>query len=50
MSLRTGIELQDNFSDVLSGIIDSMNEAISTMSEMQQMIDNNVSAVSLGCV
>ena len=47
MSLRTGIELQDNFSDVLSGIIISMNEAISTMSEMQQMIDRNVSAVSL---
>jgi len=47
MSLRTGIELQDNFSDVLNGIIYSMNEAISTMSEMQQVIDRNISAASL---
>ena len=47
MSLPTGIEPQNNLNNVLNEIINSMNEAISTMAEMQQMISRNVSAVSL---
>jgi len=47
MSLPTGIEPQNNLSNVLNEIINSMDEAISTMGEMQQVISRNISAASL---
>ena len=46
-SIRTGIELQDNFSNVLTGIINSVNIAISAMTDMQQTMNANIDTSSL---
>ena len=41
-SIRTGIELQDNFSPVLDGIMTSVSEAVSGMEQMQHIMDAGV--------
>jgi tape measure domain-containing protein len=41
-SIRTGIELQDNFSPVLDGIMTSVSEAVSGMEQMQHTMDAGV--------
>lgn len=46
-TLRTGIELQDNFSNVLYGIIGTVNLSISAMEEMRQSIGADISTAEL---
>ncbi len=41
-SIQTGIELQDNFTSVLYGIISSVNMAVSAMEDMQQTMNADV--------
>ena len=41
-SIQTGIELQDNFTSVLYGIISSVNMAVSAMEDMQQSMNADV--------
>lgn len=41
-SIQTGIELQDNFTNVLYGIIDSVNMTISAMEDMQQSMNADI--------
>lgn len=47
MSIQTGIQLQDNFSSVLYGIMDSVNLAIGAMYDMQQAMSTDVDMSSL---
>ncbi len=47
MSLRTGIELQDNFSSIFYGIVNSVNLAVSAMFDMQQAMNANIDTTSL---
>lgn len=35
-SIQTGIELQDNFSGVMYGIINSVNTAVSSLYDLEQ--------------
>ncbi|MFI3236817.1 MAG: tape measure protein [Lachnospiraceae bacterium] len=46
-TIRTGIELQDNFSHVLNGIINSVNLSISAMEDMQQTMNADIDTSSL---
>lgn len=48
--LQTGIQLQDNFSSVLNGIMDSVNLAVSAMYDMQQAMSTDVEMPSLDAV
>lgn len=41
-SIQTGIELQDNFTSVLYGIISSVNMSVSAMEDMQQTMNADV--------
>lgn len=41
-SIQTGIELQDNFTSVLYGIISSVNMAVSAMEDMQQSMNADI--------
>ena len=41
-SIQTGIELQDNFTSVLYGIISSVNMAVSAMEDMQQTMNSDI--------
>ena len=41
-SIRTGIELQDNFSPVLEGIMVSVSEAVNGMQQMQRTMNTGV--------
>ena len=41
-SIKTGIELQDNFTPVLDGIMSSVSEAVSGMEQMQQTMNAGV--------
>lgn len=45
--IRTGIELQDNFTNVMYGIINSMNLAISSIQDVQSTISADVDTSSL---
>lgn len=47
MALQTGIELQDNFSRVFYGIVNSVNLAVSAMFDMQQAMNANIDTTSL---
>ncbi len=49
-SIRTGIELQDNFSSILYTIISSVNLAVSSMEEMQQTMNADIDTSSLSAV
>ena len=49
-SIRTGIELNDNFSSVLYGIISSVNLAVSAMEDMSQAMNTGVDTSSLESV
>lgn len=45
-SIQTGIELQDNFTNVLYGIVDAVNVTVSSVDEMsQQMRDVDTSGI-----
>lgn len=46
-SIRTGIELQDNFSSVLYGIISCTNLAVSAMEDMSQAMNAGIDTSSL---
>ena len=39
-TIQTGIELHDQFTSVIYGIIGAVNTAVSTMENMQQTIAN----------
>lgn len=41
-SIQTGIELQDNFTSVLYGIISSVNMAVTAMEDMQQTMNSDI--------
>lgn len=45
--LQTGIELQDNFSNILYGIVNSVNLAVSAMYDMQQAMNADIDTASL---
>ncbi len=47
MALQTGIELQDNFSRIFYGIVNSVNLAVSAMFDMQQAMNSNIDTTSL---
>ncbi len=47
MYVQTGIQLQDNFSGVMFGIMDSVNSAIGAMYDMQQAMGAGVDVSSL---
>lgn len=46
-SIQTGIELQDNFSGVMYGIINSVNTAVSSLYDMQQSMNADVDTGNL---
>ena len=46
-SIQTGIQLNDNFSNVLYGIINSVNIAVSSMAEMQQSMSADIDTNSI---
>lgn len=46
-TIRTGIELNDNFSNVLYSIINSVSLAVSSMDEMRQTMNANIDTSSL---
>lgn len=46
-TIRTGIELNDNFSGVMNGIINSVNICISTIEEMQRTMNTGIDTASL---
>lgn len=41
-SIRTGIELNDQFSSVIYSIINSVNMAVSSMADMQQAMNADI--------
>ena len=45
-SIQTGIELNDQFSGVLYGIINAVNVAVNTMEEMQQTMNSDIDSSS----
>lgn len=45
--IRTSIELQDNFSDVLDRIVQSANMAVTTIGNLSQTMNTNISTPSL---
>ena len=45
--IRTSIELQDNFSDVLDRIVQSANVAVSAMGNLEQAMNANINTTSL---
>lgn len=49
-SIQTGIELNDQFSGVLNGIISAVNLAISAMDDMQQSMNANIDTSSIEAV
>ena len=46
-SIQTGIELQDNFSGVMYGIINSVNTAVSSLYDLEQSINADVDTGNL---
>lgn len=46
-SIRTGIELNDQFTSVIYGIINSVNLAVSSMTDMQQSMNADIDTSSL---
>lgn len=46
-SIQTGIELQDNFTGVMYGIINSVNLAISSVEEMSQALNADIDTSSI---
>lgn len=46
-SIQTGIELQDNFSGVMYGIINSVNMMIASVEDMQQSMNSDIDTSSL---
>ena len=46
-SIQTGIELQDNFSGVMYGIINSVNTAVSSLYDLEQSMNADVDTGNL---
>lgn len=46
-TIRTAIELQDNFTSVLNGIVNSVNMAVNVMDQMQQTMNTPVDASTM---
>ncbi|MDL2301333.1 tape measure protein [Lachnospiraceae bacterium OttesenSCG-928-D06] len=46
-SIQTGIELQDNFTQVIYGIINSVNQAVSAMDDMQSSMNADIDTSSI---
>lgn len=46
-SIQTGIELQDNFTQVIYGIINSVNQAVSAMDDMQHSMNADIDTSSI---
>lgn len=46
-TIRTAIELQDNFTSVLNGIVNSVNMAVSVMDQMQQTMNTPVDTATM---
>lgn len=46
-SIRTGIELNDQFSSVIYSIINSVNMAVSSMADMQQAMNADIDTTSI---
>lgn len=46
-TIRTGIELQDNFTNVIYGIINSVNQAVSAMDDMQHSMNADIDTSSI---
>lgn len=46
-TIRTGIELQDNFTNVIYGIINSVNIAVSAMDDMQHSMNADIDTSSI---
>lgn len=46
-SIQTGIQLQDNFSNVIMGIINSVNLAVSAMDDMNQAMSTGMDTASI---
>ena len=46
-TIRTAIELQDNFSNVLYQVINSVNLGLSAMEELNQSMNGSVDAASI---
>ncbi len=46
-TIRTGIELQDNFSGVMYGIVSATNYACSSMGELQQTMNSSIDTSSI---
>lgn len=49
-TIRTAIELQDNFTNVLNGIVNSVNMAVNVMEQMQQTMNAPVDAATMESV
>ena len=45
--IQTGIELQDNFTSVIMGIINSVNLAVSAMDSLDQSVSAGISTVAI---
>ena len=45
--IQTGIELQDDFTDVIYGIINSVNLAVSAMYDMQESMNADIDTSSI---
>ena len=46
-SIQTGVELQDNFTQVIYGIINSVNQAVSAMDDMQSSMNADIDTSSI---
>lgn len=46
-SIQTGIELQDNFSGVMYGIINSVNTAVSSLYDLEQSMNADIDTSSI---
>ncbi len=46
-SVQTGIQLQDNFTNVILGIINSVNLAVSAMDDMNAAMNSDVDTTAI---
>ena len=49
-SVQTGIQLQDNFTNVILGIINSVNLAVSAMDDMNAAMNSDVDTTAIQAV
>ena len=46
-SIRTAIELQDNFTGIMMNIINAVNLSVSTMQQMQETMNHSMDTTSI---